>query len=82
MPYHKTTIQRGVLGEISKIQEELDELKDAAAQGCKILELCELADMVGAIQHYLAAHHPTTKLSDLQQMADLTSSAFNDGSRQ
>lgn len=81
MGYHKTTITRGTLGETSKIQEELDELKDAAAQGCKILELCELADLVGAIQAYLVNHHPTNKLADLEQMATLTTSAFKDGTR-
>lgn len=81
MSYHKTTITRGVLGEISKIQEELDELKDASQQGCRVLELCELADMIGAIKLYLEKYHKTIKLSDLDTMADLTASAFKDGTR-
>ena len=33
--YHITEIKKGELGEISKLQEELDELKDAHAQQCK-----------------------------------------------
>lgn len=81
MGYHKTEIQKGVLGESSKIQEELDELKDGEAQGARLLILCELADLVGAIDYYLKIHFPGWKMNDLQQMANLTQSAFKEGER-
>lgn len=81
MGYHKRNIIKGVIGKSSKIQEELDELYDAEEQQCKILALCELSDLVGAIQSYLEHNHPDTTLSDLIQMSDLTKQAFKDGSR-
>jgi hypothetical protein len=81
MAYHKAVIKRGVLGEISKIQEELDELVDAEAQNVTILALCELSDLVGAIDAYLKARHPSITLKDLIDMHMLTKSAFQDGTR-
>lgn len=81
MGYHKIEIQKGVLGEISKIQEELDELKDGEAQGVRLLMLCELADIIGAVDFYLETHFPGWKISDLHKMAMLTKSAFADGKR-
>lgn len=48
--FHKVEIQRGVYGELSKIQEELDEAKDAEAQGQDLMLLIELADIVGAVE--------------------------------
>lgn len=80
--YHKTIIHKGALGETSKIQEELDELRDAESQGCKILALVELSDLVGAIKHYVRRHHPGFKWKDLIQMEKLTRKAFDDGSRE
>lgn len=81
MGYHKKTIAKGVLGRSSKIQEELDELYDAEEQQCKILALCELSDLIGAIQSYVEHNYPNMTLSDLIQMSNLTKQAFNDGSR-
>ena len=79
--YHVNEIVKGELGKSSKIQEELDELKDAEEQGVKILVLCELADIVGAIEAYLKANCPGFGLHDLHQMAKLTSEAFKVGQR-
>lgn len=81
MGYHKANIKKGVLGESSKIQEELDELVDAEAQGAKIMALCELSDIIGAIRAYLEKKHPDTTLDDLLCMSRLTESAFKDGHR-
>lgn len=81
MGYHLKEIPRGKLGESSKIQEELYELMDAEEQGVKILALCELSDMIGAIRMYLEAKHPDTTLQDLIQMSELTEKAFKDGTR-
>lgn len=79
--YHKAIINKGVLGELSKIQEELDELKDAKEQGIKILELCELADLIGAIEAYVNKYHNNTSLQDLQIMATATKRSFESGER-
>lgn len=80
MGYHLTKIKRGIVGEISKIQEELDELRDAAGRN-KILELCELSDICAAIQRYIEKHHPGTTMEDLVGMGRLTISSFNEGER-
>jgi len=77
--YHTTKIKRGTLGEIDKIQEELDELKDAEDQGVKILIHCELADLYGALRKYARKYELSMK--DLEAMATLTEIAFRDGYR-
>jgi len=77
--YHTVEIAKGVLGQTSKIQEELDELRDAEKQGVKILIHCELADLYGAVREVAKTHGLTMK--DLEQMVDLTKSAFEHGER-
>jgi len=42
MSYHTREIEKGVLGEFSKIREEFEELEDAVLQGDSILTLCVL----------------------------------------
>ena len=79
MGYHTVKIQKGVLGQSSKIQEELDELRDAEKQGVKILIACELADLYGALRAVAEVHGLTMK--DLEQMIDLTAAAFREGER-
>jgi hypothetical protein len=49
MGFHQATIARGVYGQLSKIQEELDEARDAEAQGQDLMLLIELADIIGAV---------------------------------
>jgi hypothetical protein len=80
MGYHTRDIPKGVLGELSKIDEEYMELSDASSQGAKMLILCELCDLIGAIEAYVENHH-NLSLDDLIQMKDLTAQAFRDGSR-
>lgn len=80
MGYHRNVITKGVLGEFSKIQEEFDELVDAHEQNAKILELCELSDLYGAIDAYVKAKFNLTVI-DVAQMSRLTESAFKDGHR-
>lgn len=80
--YHITPIAKGEIGEISKIEEEVEELKDAARQGARIMILVELSDLVGAIELYLDKHHPDTTLDDLTTMAHITARAFQNGVRQ
>lgn len=77
--YHSVKIKKGTLGEISKIQEELDELRDAEKQGVKIMIMCELADLFGAIRAYALKYD--LKMADLHDMAKLTRKAFEQGYR-
>jgi len=77
--YHLRPIKKGVLGETSKIQEELDELKDAEEQNVRILIHCELADLYGALEARAAKYG--LSMRDLQEMARLTGLAFQGGFR-
>jgi hypothetical protein len=77
--YHKREIKKGVLGESSKIREELDELEDAEDQENKILVHCELADLYGALR--ACAREYWLTMEDLVTMADATERAFQSGER-
>lgn len=79
--YHITHIQKGVLGESSKILEEVHELVDAEKQGCKVMAILELADLIGAIEAYLERHAKNIHLQDLIKMASITKRAFVNGHR-
>lgn len=80
--YHITEISKGELGEISKLEEELAELRDAAQQNVRIMELVELSDLMGAVEAYLDRHHPGYTISDLLAMSEVTKRAFRNGRRQ
>ncbi len=77
--YHLTTIPKGILGEISTLEEELLELKDAEQQQSKIMMLVELADLYGAIEEYVKKQHLTMK--DLKKFSQITKRAFKNGRR-
>jgi hypothetical protein len=79
--YHLRKISKGTLGELSKIQEELDELRDAEEQGVKVMQLVEASDMVGALVRWLESKHPGTTLDDLIEMHKVTRRAFENGRR-
>lgn len=79
MGYHKRKITKGKIGEYSKVREEFEELTDAFEQDCKGLIICELTDLVGAIEEY--AKKFNLSLADLKQFSDLTKSAFKEGKR-
>lgn len=79
MGYHKRKIIKGVLGEFSKIKEEFMELEDAHEQGCSMLILCELSDLMGAIESYIEKNN--LSLQDLIQFSNMTKSAFKEGKR-
>src|SRR5690625_2973862 len=51
MGYHTKCIKKGVLGEVSKLIEEYEELHDSS--GSNILMLCELSDYYGALIYYI-----------------------------
>jgi phosphoribosyl-ATP pyrophosphohydrolase len=81
MGYHKAKIKKGEKGELSKVREEMEEALDAKDQGCELMVLMELSDVIGAISLYLEKYHPSLKMNDLIKMAELTKSAFRDGDR-
>ena len=79
--YHLKEIDKGVLGDASKIKEETEEFLDAVEQGVSIMALVELSDLVGAITAYLGKHHPEMSLDDLMAMSRVTRRAFENGRR-
>ena len=79
--YHRASIERGRLGDLSKIQEELDEAKDAENQHNRIMVLLELSDILGAMEAYLVRNFPGFSIADLGKMSDATKSAFESGDR-
>jgi len=80
MAYHSKEIEKGVLGEFSKIKEEFLEAEDAEMQQNRVMVLLELSDLIGAIELYCTTKHNIT-LQDLMKMKDATKSAFQDGTR-
>ena len=79
MGYHNRVIFKGKYGEFSKIEEEMDELKNAIEQNNKILMICEMSDLIGAIEEFAVKQGITLK--DLKEFSDLTKSAFKEGKR-
>ena len=79
MGYHLKPIEKGVLGEFSKIREEFQEAEDADLQGDSLLMFCELADMLGAMEEYLKKWNLT--IEDLKKFSNKTKSAFKEGKR-
>ena len=77
--YHLTNFPKGILGEISKIEEELNELKDAEKQKSKVMMMIELSDLYGAIEEYCIKNNLT--MEDLKIFSDITKRAFKNGHR-
>lgn len=80
MAYHLKEIPKGVIGEPSKIIEEFSEWEDALEQNCKIMELIELSDLLGAIELYTLNYY-NINLEDLKTMSEITKRAFESGER-
>jgi phosphoribosyl-ATP pyrophosphohydrolase len=80
MGYHKTEIKKGILGEFSKIKEEIEELTDAIEQEDKVLQICELTDLIGAIESFSESKFGLT-IEDLKKFSDKTKSAFREKKR-
>lgn len=80
MGYHKRAIVvQGIYGEVSKIEEELDELKESFEQDNKILALCELSDLYGAME--AVAEKLGVNMEDIKKMSAATKRAFQSGAR-
>jgi len=82
MTYHLDKIEKGVYGELSKVQEEILEALDAKKQDCELMVLIELSDAIGAIEAYLEKYHPSITLESLIKMSKITKRAFTSGHRQ
>ena len=80
MGYHKREIKKGVLGEFSKVQEEFTELFDAFEQTDKVLQICELTDLLGAMEAFALSEFNLT-IEDLLKFSNKTKSAFEEGIR-
>jgi hypothetical protein len=80
MGYHSRPIAKGVYGEVSKIREELEELEDSEELGVKIMAMCELSDLYGALQEFAKRKYGLS-MDDLKKMSDRTKEAFRDGTR-
>lgn len=79
--YHLSEIEKGILGDSSKILEEVFELLDAERQSVKIMQLVELSDILGAIESYLEKNFPGMTIEDLSKMSNITKRAFINGRR-
>lgn len=77
--YHTKQIQKGELGEFSKIKEEFEELEDAYSQNDPIMIICECSDIIGAIKHYVSKFNLT--IDDLISFNNKTENAFKVGKR-
>ena len=78
--YHLSMIPRGIVGEFSKINEEFHELKDAVMQEDRIMQLCEMSDLIGAIESY-AEKEFGMNIEDLIKFSNKTKAAFKSGKR-
>lgn len=54
--WHVREIKKGVFGELSKVQEELEEALDAQEQNQPVMLLFELTDIIGAVAGVAAKH--------------------------
>lgn len=77
--YHLEHIEKGKLGSVSKIVEEVKELQDAEKQDIKIMIYNELSDLYGAIEAY--AENKGITMQDIVKMAEATKRAFESGRR-
>ena len=72
--FHVMPVRRGTYGELSKVQEELDEALDAETRGQKLLLMIELSDIIGAVAGVAERHGYS--LDDLIQFSELRRNVF------
>ena len=54
--WHNRPIKKGVYGEFSKVEEEVDEAREALEQNNSLMYLIELSDVIGAIEKVAENH--------------------------
>lgn len=54
--YHIKFIKKGVLGQLSKIEEEFNEFIDSHEQNSFVMEMVELSDLIGATISFYRTH--------------------------
>jgi len=80
--YHLRDIPKGQLGSADKIFEEIEEFRDALAQGNPLMGALELSDLLGAVENYLSRRFGEAfDLRDLLKMKETTRRAFLSGQR-
>ena len=77
--YHKVHIEKGEYGNISKVEEELHELKDAIEQDSTILAMVELSDLYGALEGLAETLGVT--MEQVIRFSNITKRAFTNGYR-
>ena len=79
MSYHIAKIKKGILGEVSKLEEEIEEYKDAIQQNSIIMANLELSDIYGALEELALTHN--LSMNDLSIMSNITKRTFKEGGR-
>lgn len=77
--YHLKEINKGQLGNVSKLKEEIEEFEDALVQDCKLMAMVELSDIYGALEALAETYNLT--MQDLAIFSDITKRAFINGVR-
>lgn len=77
--YHLREIEKGELGSVSKVIEELQEYEDALDQNSTIMCHVELADVYGALEALAETHD--LSMDDLKIFSNITKRAFQSGER-
>lgn len=54
--WHNRPIKKGIYGEFSKVEEEVDEAREALEQNNHLMYLIELSDIIGAIEKIAENH--------------------------
>lgn len=81
--YHISPIAKKPFGSFQKIDEEVQELKDALLQNNTLMSLIELSDIIGAIEGYVHTRFQgSVTLEDLLVMKEATKRAFVSKKRQ
>lgn len=79
--YHKSGFVKYNTGTLLKIKEEINECIDAEKQNDKLLLICELADVIGAVKMYIDNNDIGVTINDLDKFSQKTINAFKKGKR-
>ena len=77
MGFHIAKIEKGVYGEWSKVEEEIEEIIDALSQNIKPMLLIELCDCLGAVKAYYNLTTPESQYSELLFKLSVTTNKYS-----